>query len=82
MKPLTDKQAAVLMTLASADGHPLTPTEIGEACGKSYDRASSWAAGALKALARGKLVESPSRGCYRLTAMGKEIAIELEREDV
>ena len=53
---MTDKQKQILAVL-SRDGVTTTPTKIGEACGKHYDVASSWACAGLKGLVKAGLVE-------------------------
>lgn len=69
---LTDKQRRVLVTLHRAD-MPQTPTEIGEACGQTYARASSWANGALRSLEKAGMVDQPTRkGPWQITDAGRE----------
>lgn len=46
---MTPKQEQILSYLRICTG-PATPTEIGQACGKPYASASSWANGGLKKL--------------------------------
>jgi hypothetical protein len=50
-------------------GDPLFPTEIGEACGKDYHSASSWAHPKLVALEKRGLVRRGT-GCWFLTDDG------------
>lgn len=47
----TEKQRLVLKYLNSCTS-PATPTEIGQANGQPYNKASSWANSALKSLVR------------------------------
>lgn len=68
---LTDKQLQILQTLKA--GEPMTPTEVGQTAGKSYDQASSWASGGLKALEEKGLVEkAKSKALYLITSLGLE----------
>lgn len=46
---MTAKQEQIIECLRSV-GEPMTPTEIGEACGRPYHSASAWASSGLKAL--------------------------------
>ena len=66
---MTDKQKQILAVL-SRDGVTTTPTKIGEACGKHYDVASSWACAGLKGLVKAGLVEKVEAGTYCLTGAG------------
>lgn len=73
MENFTPKKADVLKALR---GHPagMTPTKIGQACGKDYACASSWANSALKSLqARGYVSRERRDGkvLYSLTETGK-----------
>ena len=57
MGKLTPKQRRVLECAAAAtENEPTTPTQIGQACGKAYPQASSWAVGALNWLRDNNLV--------------------------
>ena len=68
---LTDKQKTILETLVNQG--PMTPTEIGRACGKTYDQASSWASGGLRKLKQTELVDQLGPGQYRATEDGRTI---------
>ncbi len=79
MHTLTPKQCDVLKALRH---HPvgLSPTKIGEACGKPYYGASAWASSALKSLqARGYVSRQKRYGTvlYSLTESGRVLAKEL-----
>lgn len=79
MENFTTKQADVLKALR---WHPagMTPTKIGQACGKDYGCASSWANTALKSLqARGYVSRERRDGnvLYSLTEAGKAAVKEL-----
>ena len=79
MDNFTPKQTDVLKALTNwSDG--MTPTEIGQACGKDYGCASSWANTAIKSLqARGYVERTRRDGkvLYSLTDAGKAAAKEL-----
>lgn len=70
---MTKKQKLVLDILA-ASADPLTPTEIGERAGQTYDKASSWANGALVALQEQGLVHPNPGGPRSLTERGQAFA--------
>lgn len=75
---MTDKQMQILVALARCGDRGMTPTKIGEACGKHYDVASSWACSGLKGLIKGGLVEpadiaGTKERRYRLTEEGKKM---------
>jgi len=72
---LTSKQANALRAMGRNESLT-TPTEIGQACGVPYHKASSWALGALKALIHKDYVASGSNG-YKLTRVGRRRADEL-----
>lgn len=80
MKMPTLKQADVLKEL-HRQKLGRTPTQIGEACGLEYARASSWACSALKPLVengyalRHKAEDGTIR--YSLTESGKTLARDL-----
>lgn len=61
----TPKQAQILAYLRRCTG-PASPTEIGEACGKPYASASSWAAGGLKSLVKSGVVTRYNGGFYEI----------------
>ncbi len=67
MGELTSKQQQVLDELRRAGGDYMTPTQIGTACGKSYDRASSWANGALRQLESKGLAQRKDPGAWAAT---------------
>lgn len=48
---MTEKQRIIMEYLRRCTS-PATPTEIGQACGKTYSHASSWASSGLKPLVR------------------------------
>lgn len=73
MKVLTAKQLGILKVLHKRP-HGLSPTQIGEACGKDYATASSWAASALKSLVAQELVsrrQGDGRVLYAITDKGR-----------
>ncbi len=75
---MSEKRRAILRTLADA-AYGRTPTGVGIANGKSYDRASGWACSGqsgLKQLQIDGLAERNERGLYRMTTAG---LVELRR---
>ena len=81
MTKLTQKQKAILAVLLNdPQGCSLgiTPTKIGQACGKDYGRASAWACSGLKPLVADKYVlryvALDNSVLYSLTSSGKALA--------
>lgn len=76
-KPLTWKQLKILeiLHINFIRGQFSTPTEIGEAAGKQYYAASSWACQGLKSLINRGFAISTSKGTYQITAAGREFLI-------
>lgn len=68
MGKLTEKKLAILRYLSICTGLA-SPTEIGEACGKEYYAASSWAHSSLKPMIKDGLVVG--KGYYEITPAGR-----------
>ncbi len=64
---VTAKQQQILSYLKKCTG-PASPTEIGQACGKDYYAASSWAASGLKSLVKAGIVTRYDGGHYELSS--------------
>lgn len=69
MRKLTEKQVLILRYLSICT-MPATPTEIGEACGKPYHKASSWVCSGMKSLIASGLVARYDGGYYDVTTAG------------
>lgn len=65
-KKHTKKQSEIIAYLSICTS-PASPTEIGEACGRSYSLASSWACSGLKVLISNGEVRRLDGGYYELT---------------
>lgn len=70
MGKMTDKKYDILDYLSRCTG-PASPTEIGEASGKPYRIASSWASPGLKSLVKDGAVVRYEGGFYEITPAGR-----------
>jgi hypothetical protein len=57
-------EQALLEELQRRLPHGASPTSLGEKCGQTYARASSWACRYLKNLVKADLVHTEGRGYY------------------
>ena len=67
---LTDKGRRILKVMAINGSEFKQPTKIGEACGKPYYSASSWACSGLKTLENAGLVTRNNKGHWAITTPG------------
>lgn len=72
---LTDKQRRI-MSYLSICSMPQMPTEIGEACGQPYHRASSWATSGMKSLIANGAIIRGDGPYYELTPAGRSALTE------
>lgn len=74
-RKLTSKQARIVGIIGEKGGW-VGPTEIGIACGRDYNSASSWCGATIKTLVKRGLIvrgdEAPNKGKYRLLTDGSD----------